>query len=140
MKRLDLVRYAHKRVSSLSGGNKRKLCTALSVMAPVSVVLMDEPTRYLYSQNGFIIKRLLFNKQSSNPPVSFVLILFNSSGMDPATKDLVARTIRRMTRNQSCVILTSHSVAECENLCNRVGILAKAGLRCIGTPQHLKHK
>ncbi|KAK9294638.1 hypothetical protein QLX08_010802 [Tetragonisca angustula] len=106
LKRLDLLKYAHKRVSSLSGGNKRKLCTALSVMAPVPVVLMDEPT----------------------------------SGMDPATKDLVARTIRRMTRNQSCVILTSHSVAECENLCNRVGILAKAGLRCIGTPQHLKHK
>ncbi|KZC04437.1 ATP-binding cassette sub-family A member 13 [Dufourea novaeangliae] len=106
LKRLDLLKYAHKRVSSLSGGNKRKLCTALSVMAPVSVVLMDEPT----------------------------------SGMDPATKDLVAKTIRCMTKNQSCVILTSHSVAECENLCNRVGILAKAGLRCIGTPQHLKHK
>ncbi|XP_076176197.1 lipid droplet defective isoform X2 [Ptiloglossa arizonensis] len=106
LKRLDLLKYSHKRVSSLSGGNKRKLCTALSVMAPVSVVLMDEPT----------------------------------SGMDPATKNLVARTIRRMTKNESCVILTSHSVVECENLCNRVGILAKAGLRCIGTPQHLKHK
>ncbi|XP_043253492.1 retinal-specific phospholipid-transporting ATPase ABCA4 isoform X1 [Colletes gigas] len=106
LKRLDLLKYAHKRVSSLSGGNKRKLCAALSVMAPVAVVLMDEPT----------------------------------SGMDPATKDLVAKTIRRMTKNQSCVILTSHSVAECESLCNRVGILAKAGLRCIGTPQHLKHK
>ncbi|XP_026675626.1 uncharacterized protein LOC108632621 isoform X2 [Ceratina calcarata] len=106
LKRLDLLKYAHKRVSSLSGGNKRKLCTALSVMAPVPVVLMDEPT----------------------------------SGMDPATKDLVAKTIRRLTKNQCCVILTSHSVTECENLCNRVGILAKAGLRCIGTPQHLKHK
>nr|XP_012136751.1 PREDICTED: uncharacterized protein LOC100878441 isoform X3 [Megachile rotundata] len=106
LKRLDLLKYAHKRVSSLSGGNKRKLCTALSVMAPVPVILMDEPT----------------------------------SGMDPATKELVAKTITRMTKNQSCVILTSHSVTECENLCNRVGILAKAGLRCIGTPQHLKHK
>ncbi|XP_017788277.1 PREDICTED: uncharacterized protein LOC108570860 [Habropoda laboriosa] len=106
LKRLDLLKHAHKRVSNLSGGNRRKLCTALSVMAPVPVVLMDEPT----------------------------------SGMDPATKDLVAKTIRRMTKNQTCVILTSHSVAECENLCNKVGILAKAGLRCIGTPQHLKHK
>lgn len=60
--------------------------------------------------------------------------------MDPATKDLVSKTIKHLTRNQSCVILTSHSVADCENVCNRVGILAKAGLRCIGTPQHLKHK
>ncbi|CAL7936973.1 unnamed protein product [Xylocopa violacea] len=106
LRRLDLLKYAHKRVSSLSGGNKRKLCAALSVMAPVPVILMDEPT----------------------------------SGMDPTTKDLMAKTIKRMTKNQCCVILTSHSVTECENLCNRVGILAKAGLRCIGPPHHLKHK
>lgn len=46
LKRFDLLRYAHRRVDSLSGGNKRKLCTAISVMAPSAVVLMDEPTRY----------------------------------------------------------------------------------------------
>lgn len=51
LKRLDLLKYAHKRVSSLSGGNKRKLCTALSVMAPVPVVLMDEPTRYFVKRS-----------------------------------------------------------------------------------------
>lgn len=48
LKRFDLIKYAHQRVSSLSGGNKRKLCAAISVMSPVSVVLMDEPTRYLF--------------------------------------------------------------------------------------------
>ncbi|XP_028048892.2 uncharacterized protein LOC105837746 isoform X2 [Monomorium pharaonis] len=106
LKRFDLLKYAHRRVSGLSGGNKRKLCAAISVMAPAAVILMDEPT----------------------------------SGMDPATKNLVARAVRQVTRSQGCVILTSHSVAECENLCTRVGILARAGLRCIGTPQHLKHK
>ncbi|XP_011684588.1 PREDICTED: uncharacterized protein LOC105447955 isoform X2 [Wasmannia auropunctata] len=106
LKRFDLLKYAHRRVSGLSGGNRRKLCAALSVMAPAAVILMDEPT----------------------------------SGMDPATKSLVARAVRQVTRSQGCVILTSHSVAECENLCSRVGILARAGLRCIGTPQHLKHK
>lgn len=68
------------------------------------------------------------------------MLVRTNSGMDPATKDLVTKTIKHLTRNQTCVILTSHSVADCENVCNRVGILAKAGLRCIGTPQHLKHK
>lgn len=47
LKRFDLLKYAHRRVASLSGGNRRKLCTAISVMAPVAVVLMDEPTRYV---------------------------------------------------------------------------------------------
>ncbi|XP_043289977.1 uncharacterized protein ldd isoform X2 [Venturia canescens] len=106
LKRFDLIKYAHQRVSSLSGGNKRKLCAAISVMSPVSVVLMDEPT----------------------------------SGMDPASKELVANAVRLVTRSRGCVIMTSHSVTECENLCNRVGILARAGLRCIGSVQHLKHK
>lgn len=106
LKRFDLSKYSHQRVSSLSGGNKRKLCAAISVMTPVAIVLMDEPT----------------------------------SGMDPASKELVAQAIRRVIQTEACVIMTSHSVAECEKLCNRVGILARAGLRCIGTPQHLKHK
>lgn len=60
--------------------------------------------------------------------------------MDPASKELVARAVRLVNRNQACVVMTSHSATECEKLCNRVGILAKAGLRCIGTVQHLKHK
>lgn len=106
LKRFDLVKYTHQRISSLSGGNKRKLCAAISVMAPVPVVLMDEPT----------------------------------SGMDPASKELVAHAVREIIKTQRCVIMTSHSVAECEKLCTRIGILAKAGLRCIGTVQHLKHK
>lgn len=46
LKRFDLLKYAHRRVDALSGGNKRKLCAAISVMAPVAIVLMDEPTRY----------------------------------------------------------------------------------------------
>ncbi|XP_063992095.1 ATP-binding cassette sub-family A member 13-like isoform X2 [Diachasmimorpha longicaudata] len=106
LRRFDLSKYSHQRISSLSGGNKRKLCAAISVMSPVSVVLMDEPT----------------------------------SGMDPASKELVARAVHQVTQTEACVIMTSHSVAECEKLCSRVGILASAGLRCIGSPQHLKHK
>ena len=60
--------------------------------------------------------------------------------MDPASKELVSQAVNHVTRNQGSVIMTSHSVVECERLCSRVGILAKAGLRCIGSPQHLKHR
>ncbi|XP_023289550.1 uncharacterized protein LOC105698871 [Orussus abietinus] len=104
--RFDLLKYAHQRVHSLSGGNRRKLCVAISVMAPSYIVLMDEPT----------------------------------SGMDPASKSLVARAVHQVTKNQGSVVMTSHSVADCESLCSKVGILARAGLRCIGSPQYLKHK
>jgi ABC-type multidrug transport system ATPase subunit len=36
------------------------------------------------------------------------------------------------------VILTTHSMEECEALCQRIGVLVKGELRALGTSQHLK--
>ena len=38
------------------------------------------------------------------------------------------------------VILTTHSMEECEALCPRIGIMANGRLRCLGSAQHLKHR
>ncbi|XP_046971050.1 uncharacterized protein LOC124538088 [Vanessa cardui] len=40
----ELTRYTHVRSGALSGGNKRKLCTAIAFMARTPLVLLDEPT------------------------------------------------------------------------------------------------
>ncbi|KAJ0172474.1 hypothetical protein K1T71_011613 [Dendrolimus kikuchii] len=40
----DLMKYAEVRSGALSGGNKRKLCTAIAFMARTPLVLLDEPT------------------------------------------------------------------------------------------------
>jgi ABC-type multidrug transport system ATPase subunit len=39
-----------------------------------------------------------------------------------------------------CVVLTSHSMEECEALCNRIGIMVKGQFRALGSLQHLKDK
>lgn len=36
------------------------------------------------------------------------------------------------------MILTTHSMEECEAVCDRLGIMVGGRLRCIGTSQHLK--
>lgn len=79
LRRLDLLKYAHKRVNSLSGGNKRKLCTALCVMAPVPVVLMDEPTRYFLQWfiNGTLLAKMEFMLPMARP-FSFLFISFSA--------------------------------------------------------------
>lgn len=41
---LDLQEYAETRATNLSGGNKRKLCCAISLIGCPSVEFMDEPT------------------------------------------------------------------------------------------------
>ena len=38
------------------------------------------------------------------------------------------------------VILTTHSMEECQALCHRLCIMVRGQLKCIGTPQHLKNK
>jgi ABC-type multidrug transport system ATPase subunit len=39
-----------------------------------------------------------------------------------------------------CVILTTHSMEECEALCSRIGIMVGGQLKCLGSSQHLKSK
>ena len=38
------------------------------------------------------------------------------------------------------IILTTHSMEECEALCPRIAIMANGKLRCLGSAQHLKNK
>lgn len=38
------------------------------------------------------------------------------------------------------MVLTSHSMEECEALCSRLAIMAAGQMRCLGTPQHLKNR
>lgn len=55
--------------------------------------------------------------------------------------------ISKMVSNRSLplqerpsVVLTTHSMEECEALCPRIGIMAGGKLRCLGSAQHLKSK
>lgn len=60
----------------------------------------------------------------------------------------MCRFVRRLVRSMweviaslsasRCVILTTHSMEECEAVCDRMGIMVGGTLRCIGTSQHLK--
>jgi len=72
-----------------------------------------------------------------NPPVVF--LDEPSTGMDPMARRHMWQFIRE-TMHGRCVMLTTHSMEECEALCHRLGIMVKGQLRCLGTPQHLKSK
>ena len=65
-----------------------------------------------------------------------------STGMDPVARRFMWNIISRIAteRAQCSIILTTHSMEECEALANRVGIMVGGCLRCLGTTQHLKNK
>jgi ABC-type multidrug transport system ATPase subunit len=58
--------------------------------------------------------------------------------MDPGSRrfmwDLIASTMKHRS-----VILTTHSMEECEALCGRIGIMVGGRLRCLGSTTHLKN-
>ncbi|CAH3162242.1 unnamed protein product [Porites evermanni] len=89
-----------------SGGNKRKLSTAISLVGDPPVVFLDEPT----------------------------------TGMDPVARRLVWDALSRVRADGRCIVITSHSTEECEALCTRLAIMVNGRLKCLGSPQHLKHK
>eukprot|EP00924_Labyrinthula_sp_SR-Ha-C_P000002 maker-scaffold_101-snap-gene-0.4-mRNA-1 protein AED:0.18 eAED:0.20 QI:0/0/0/1/0.33/0.25/4/0/1756 len=109
--RLSLRPFANKKSKILSGGNKRKLSVAIAMVGSPSVMLLDEP----------------------------------STGMDVASRRFMWNIIQDMRQGKfsatkTSIVLTTHSMEECEALCSRLGILNAGQLRALGTPQHLKEK
>ncbi|XP_068671756.1 phospholipid-transporting ATPase ABCA3-like [Montipora foliosa] len=103
---LLLQAHADKVAGSYSGGNKRKLSTAISLVGDPPVVFLDEPT----------------------------------TGMDPVARRLLWDALSRVRAEGRCIVITSHSMEECEALCTRLAIMVNGQFRCLGSPQHLKNK
>jgi ATP-binding cassette subfamily A (ABC1) protein 5 len=103
---LRITEHANKYAKDCSGGTKRKLSYAMSMLGNPKIVLLDEP----------------------------------STGMDPQSKRFVWDTVLASFRKERGAILTTHSMEEADALCNRVGIMVKGELRCLGSTQHLKNK
>lgn len=63
-----------------------------------------------------------------------------STGMDPKARRFMWKVIADISTStgESTIVLTTHSMEECEALCSKVGIMVGGRLRCYGSVQHLK--
>uniref|UniRef100_A0A674B1I3 P-type phospholipid transporter n=1 Tax=Salmo trutta TaxID=8032 RepID=A0A674B1I3_SALTR len=106
IRKLGLVKYVDKAAGSYSGGNMRKLSTAMALIGGPPVVFLDEPT----------------------------------TGMDPKARRALWNCIHSVIKEGRSVVLTSHSMEECEALCTRMAIMVNGRFRCLGSVQHLKNR
>uniref|UniRef100_A0A8C2ZYU7 P-type phospholipid transporter n=1 Tax=Cyclopterus lumpus TaxID=8103 RepID=A0A8C2ZYU7_CYCLU len=106
IRKLGLMKYAEKAAGSYSGGNMRKLSTAMSLIGAPPVVFLDEPT----------------------------------TGMDPKARRALWNCVHSIIKEGRSVVLTSHSMEECEALCTRMAIMVNGRFRCLGSVQHLKNR
>lgn len=63
-----------------------------------------------------------------------------TTGMDPASKRLVWTCISEAVIAGRSIVLTSHSMEECEALCSRLTVMVNGQFYCLGPLQHLKNK
>ncbi|XP_041925700.1 phospholipid-transporting ATPase ABCA1 [Alosa sapidissima] len=106
IQKLGLLKYSTKSAGTYSGGNKRKLSTAMALIGCPPVVFLDEPT----------------------------------TGMDPKARRFLWDCILSVIKQGRSVILTSHSMEECEALCTRMAIMVNGQFKCLGSIQHLKSR
>ncbi|ORX53392.1 hypothetical protein BCR36DRAFT_403608 [Piromyces finnis] len=108
----QLEEHKNKPVKKLSGGTSRKLSLLLAVCGYPKQIILDEPT----------------------------------AGVDPATRLFVWDMIKKIRDttsgggSHSSLILTTHSMEEAQELCNRLTILINGRLVCIGSPDYLRMK
>jgi len=103
---LGLSPYKDRTCGNYSGGNKRKLSTAIALLGSPPLIFLDEPT----------------------------------TGMDPGARRFLWNVVTCLIKNGKSVVLTSHSMEECETLCTRLAIMVNGEFQCIGSPQHLRSK
>ncbi|KAL5247524.1 hypothetical protein ACHWQZ_G019415 [Mnemiopsis leidyi] len=103
---VGLTTWASRPCGTYSGGNKRKLSAAITLVGEPRLILLDEPT----------------------------------AGMDPGARRALWAVIQAQKRKGKAVVITSHSMSECEVLCSRIGIMVGGRLRCLGSAQHLRDK
>ncbi|KAL5235297.1 hypothetical protein ACI65C_002707 [Semiaphis heraclei] len=106
IKLLGLEEYKDRVCGKYSGGNKRKLNTAMALIGDPPVVFLDEPT----------------------------------SGVDPVARRNLWQLLAASQKGGQAVVLTSHSMDECEALCNRLTIMVDGVMKCIGNIQYLKNR
>ncbi|XP_003740839.1 retinal-specific ATP-binding cassette transporter [Galendromus occidentalis] len=64
-----------------------------------------------------------------------------TAGVDPEARRKIWNALTKVQRELgSAIVLTSHSMEECEALCDRLCIMVNGGFRCIGSTQRLKSK
>jgi ABC-type multidrug transport system ATPase subunit len=102
---VNLTRFGRWQAKNYSGGMKRRLSVACSLIGGPAVTYLDEP----------------------------------STGLDPASRHNLWDVIIASKQNRS-LILTTHSMEEADVLCDRIGIMDKGQMQCLGKSHELKHR
>ena len=121
---VDLTEYLDRPCGQYSGGQWRQL----------SLSRTSQLTRSRFKGN----KRKLNVALALIGRPKVMLLDEPTTGVDPAARRKIWETINNIRKSGTSIILTSHSMEECEALCDRLAIMVQGTFQCLGGPQHIK--
>ncbi|KAJ3338427.1 hypothetical protein HDU93_009523 [Gonapodya sp. JEL0774] len=109
---------------------------AAALASMKAVALQDFATRLSKGLSGGEKRRLSIAIALVGSPAC-VFLDEPTTGLDPEVRRLIWNIITK-ARAGKTIILTTHSMEEAEVLCQRIGIMAKGTMRCLGSVLRLK--
>lgn len=106
LKLVSLEDHANSYARSLSGGMKRRLLIAKSLVHQPPIIILDEPT----------------------------------AGVDVRLRKNLWENVKLLHGQGVTIILTTHYLAEAEEMCDRIGILSKGNLVALDSTKNLLNK
>lgn len=100
--------------------------------------LTDRAQDMVNTYSGGMMRRLELAQALVNRPR--ILFLDEPSiGLDPGAKRIIWELVKRLREEMgTTILLTTHDMAEADELCDRIGIMDKGKLITIGEPEALK--
>ncbi|UJR08715.1 hypothetical protein I4U23_012972 [Adineta vaga] len=118
-----------------------KMAYTKTIVETMSSLFLLDPflNNYIHQLSGGTKRRLHAALALIGPP-SVAILDEPTTGVDPNARQRMQEIFLNANKAKLTIILTSHSMDECERVCNRLGIMVRGQLACLGTIQHLKSK
>ena len=103
------------------------------------VALEEQANSYSRSLSGGMKRRLLMAKALVHQP-PIIILDEPTAGVDVELRKNLWKNIKSLNKEGVTIILSTHNLAEAENICDRIGILNKGNLVALDTTVNLLKK
>ena len=133
--RMGLEEAGCHRVKTYSGGMKRRLDIAMSLMSDPQVLFLDEPTTGLHFEDT---AKLLSALRRLTQLGNTVLVIEHDLAVAAASRRQSWEAIRQLSASGTTVFLTTQYLEEAELLADQIAVLHEGKIITTGTPEQLK--